>query len=156
MTSHACNQAFTNFIRLLSPGCWINDRIIHFCFRYFEHTQPILPDSILLLDPTVVSFLCVCCTTSEEIEDFARSGAMKNVDTLEYVFFPCSDRMDFGSPSTHWSIVVYQVSTSKVFHIDSHNNYNQPSAHRIAEIIRILFRYCNTYFSRCIHLYFLV
>lgn len=124
-------------LALLQPGQWLNDRVINFCYRYFEHEDPVVSKAILLVDPAVVSFLRIQCAEDAEYHDLYRSLELND---REYVLLPCSDSSSFDAMSTHWSLVVYHVSTSTASHIDSYHGYNTSSAERIAEKLQRLYR----------------
>jgi sentrin-specific protease 8 len=117
-------------LRLLSPGQWVNDRIINFCFRYYEHTDPVLPKRILLVDPAVVSFLRIQCTSQS---DYQELFAGLELGAREYLLLPCSDSTDFESVSTHWSLLVFHVPSRRAMHLDSSGKYNLKSAQHLVE-----------------------
>lgn len=122
---------------LLRPGQWLNDRLINFCFRYFEFADPVPPNNILLLDPCVVSYLAIQCCDPSDFQDLYTSLKLRE---KEYLFLPCSDSMDFESSSTHWSLVVYHVPSNTAVHVDSYNGYNNRSARNLVTKITQLYR----------------
>lgn len=138
LLDHHDALVYSTDLQLLAPGMWINDRIINFCFRYFEFTEPIIPSSILLMDPAVVSFLRIQCTSPEEFDEL---GLSLNLSEKSLMMLPCSDSMDFESSSTHWSLVVYDSASRVVFHIDSCHGCNKSSALQLVHKLECLFRY---------------
>jgi hypothetical protein len=110
--------------RLLQPGGWLNDRLINFSFRYFEFAKE-FDKTILLMDPSVVSFLRIQCTDAEDYIDLARGI---DLPSRKLILMPCNDSVDFESSSTHWSLVAYELDTGLAIHLDSHHDFNLNSA----------------------------
>lgn len=108
---------------LFQSGNWLNDACINYCFRRLE--IKISDESILLLDPSVVSFLRLQCDDDEEYAELA-----VGTDILQktWVFIPINDCDSFSHASTHWSLLLLHVSTGKLYHFDSSGTHNLRAA----------------------------
>ncbi len=91
-----------NDAMLLEPPGWLNDScILHLLLR-MKHE--ILGDnpSVLLMDPTVVSFLRLQCDTEEERKELAEGLAFRERSAL---LVPVNDMESFSGGSSHWSLL---------------------------------------------------
>jgi Ulp1 family protease len=124
---------------LLRPGGWLNDRVINFALRYYEHDcEPKISDKVLLMDPAVVSYLRIQCEDEDDYVSLARGNQL---GSRRLIILPCSDSLDFETPSTHWSVVIYSVDADVAVHLDSCNNHNSLSALDLLESFAKLLRY---------------
>ena len=126
-------------LALLRPGGWLNDRVINFALRYYEHEgEPKISENVLFMDPAVVSFLRIQCEDEDDYNSLARGSKL---DHRRLIILPCSDSLDFETPSTHWSVVIYGVDADIAVHIDSHHGHNSSSAIDLLESVAKLMRY---------------
>lgn len=128
---------YSGDLALLAPNAWLNDRIINFCFRYFENEEPKIPDSILLMDPAVVSFIATQCNDESDYDSVYSGQSMGSKDV---VMFPCTDSMDFETRPTHWSLVVYVHQERTAYSIDSCGHYNDRAAFNLCRKIAALYK----------------
>ncbi len=91
-----------NDAMLLEPPGWLNDSCILHLFLRMKHE--ILGDnpSVLLMDPTVISFLRLQCDTEEERKELAEGLALRERSTL---LVPVSNMESFSGGSSHWSLL---------------------------------------------------
>lgn len=118
---------------LFNDGQWLNDSCISYCFRRIEDhisssNQEMLK-SILLVDPSVVSFLRTQCEEDEEFEDLRIS---LESDTKAWILLPVSDSQSFDTPSSHWSTLLCHRPTMSLLHYDSLGGRNLGSAQQLA------------------------
>ncbi len=87
---------------LLKPPGWLNDSCILHLFLRMKHE--ILGDnpSVLLMDPSVISFLRLQCDTEEEIKELAEGLALRERNAL---LVPVNDMELFSGGSSHWSLL---------------------------------------------------
>lgn len=114
-------------LSLFRPGNWLNDSCINYCFRRLE--LQILNNSILLMDPSVVSFLLIQCTTAEEYSEL--SLGIKIMERT-WIFVPVNNSDAFDTPSSHWSLLLLHVSSGKFLHFDSCGTSNYRAAQTTA------------------------
>lgn len=114
--------------KLFEEGNWINDTCINFEYKLFE--SKFNKKDILLMDPSVVSFLRIQVGSPDELQDL-RNGL--NIEEKDWIFMPISDSDSFSINSTHWSLIFCNKETGLMFHFDSNGNYNYNSAMKSAE-----------------------
>ncbi len=87
---------------LLKPPGWLNDSCILHLFLRMKHE--ILGDSpsVLLMGPSVISFLRLQCDTEEEMKELAEGLALRERNAL---LVPVNDMESFSGSSTHWSLL---------------------------------------------------
>lgn len=117
---------------------WINDRIINFCFRFYENTCPGLPHKVLLLDPAVVSFMRHQCS---DVCDFSDMSMSLELEDRELILLPITDSMGFESSSSHWSLVVMHPRSRRAIHLDSCSGHNLRAARDTVLKLEKLYRY---------------
>lgn len=126
---------------LFNEGEWLNDSCLSYAFKRIEDkisaaTSSEVLKSILLVDPSVVSFLQLQCGDDEEFEDLRIS---LESDSKTWILFPVSDNQGFDSSSSHWSTLLCHRPTSSLLHYDSLGGRNLDSAQRLAsKISRLL------------------
>lgn len=113
---------------------WLNDSCINYCLRQLEFR--ISNRKILLMNPSVVSFLLIQCDEEEEFRELA-TGI--EITTREWMLVPVNNSDSFTTVSTHWSLLLVQTKTGKSYHFDScamHNNVAaQSTADKILELL---------------------
>ena len=110
-------------LALFRPTNWLNDSCINYCFRRLE--QQIQNNSILFMDPSVVYFLLIQCTTTEEHCELSLGIRIME---RTWVFIPVNNSDTFDTPSSHWSLLVLHVSSGELFHFDSCGMSNNHAA----------------------------
>ena len=125
---------------LFNEGEWLNDSCLSYAFRRIEDkilssTNQDFLKTILLVDPSVVSFLQLQCEEDEEFEDVRIS---LESDSKTWILFPVSDNQTFDAPSSHWSALLCHRPTASLLHYDSLGGRNLTSAQRLAEKIKQL------------------
>ena len=75
------------------PGNWLNDACVGFCMRFMEHAVfPSNKDTLLFMDPSVVSLIKVQSMDEEDMEGIARGLKMSSRKLL---FVPTNDNNSF-------------------------------------------------------------
>jgi sentrin-specific protease 8 len=107
---------------LLTAPNWINDKIIGFCFEYFEREQfNHSADRISLISPSVAQFMRFA-----SVEDLLVVLEPLHLPSKQYVFVPINDNPDTERVGgTHWSLLVYVRSKQEFQHFDSYRCSNQ-------------------------------
>ena len=108
-------------LELFHPPNWLNDRCINYCFRRIAHKFT----SIILMDPSVVSFLRIQC---EDNEEFAELAEGIELHSKTWLLIPINDSDSFESSSTHWSLLLVHIPSCRIFHYDSSEFYNRSAA----------------------------
>ncbi|RYH14901.1 hypothetical protein EON65_32750 [archaeon] len=121
LLSHRDVDIYQRDAQLFREGQWLNDTCINFCFRCLEDNS----SAVKLVDPAVVSFLRLQVEEEDEYEGLAKG---LQLDHVEWLYCPINDNADFGSSSTHWSALLLHVATGRSLYLDSHSQYNLPSA----------------------------
>ena len=123
-------------VRLFSDKQWLNDSCINYCFKRISRQLNNL--AILLMDPSVVSFLVLQCDDDDEYDSLAEGITL---DSREWLLVPINDNGSFLSQSTHWSLLVLHIASSTYIHYDSNSQYNYASSVRTSrKIDRLLTR----------------
>ncbi len=123
-------------VALFGPGQWLNTSCVGFLLKLLEHQDWFVAGQgrkrILLLDPSVVSFLRFQLETQEELDDF-REG--NDIDTAEWVFLPVNNANSLLEAGSHWSMLAYHVKTSIGIHMDSmRGSNNGPARETLSKI----------------------
>lgn len=108
---------------LFLPQNWLNDSCINYCLRRFE--IQLSDQEILLMDPSVVSFLKIQCHDDEEYTELALG---QQVAVRKWIFVPINNSESFANVSTHWSLLLLHTSSARLFHFDSCGNSNKSAA----------------------------
>ena len=94
--------------------------------------EKLLDETVLLLDPSIVSFFMLQCNDEEDFTDLE-----KNIQTRkrDLIFIPITNRNSINDTSTHWSLLVLlrYESGYKFFHYDSHGAYNRSASIEVAQ-----------------------
>ena len=123
-------------VGLYSRG-WLIDRNINFCLRRLE-ARLSLSERILLLDPSVASFLRVQLDVDdvEEVLDAKHGLAFSR---REWIIVPINDADDRVSRGSHWSLLVFNIKSNDALHLDSsRSRSNTSSAVAMAAILSSL------------------
>ncbi|KJE92137.1 hypothetical protein CAOG_003155 [Capsaspora owczarzaki ATCC 30864] len=130
---------------LLSAGEWLNDRLIGFAFEYLEfqvlpsassacsgQASPDLASRILLVGPDVAFLLA-------NMDPDQAAGILASLDapSRELVLLPVNNNRNVeAAGGSHWSLLVVDCSSQRLFHIDSAEGSNMSSAKSLARILR--------------------
>ncbi|ESO91198.1 hypothetical protein LOTGIDRAFT_182489, partial [Lottia gigantea] len=116
-------------LKLLEGPHWLNDRLIGFCFEYFEREQfNHSADKLSLISPSVTQFIKLA-----PVEDLAVLLEPLNLPLKQFVFLAVNDNDDTdNSGGTHWSLLVYIRSKQEFHHFDSYNHLNEHIAKKLA------------------------
>ena len=102
---------------------WLNDSCINYCLRRFE--IQLSDQSILLMDPSVVSFLRIQCDDEDEYAELALG---QQASLRKWIFIPVNNSESFVNVSTHWSLLLLHTASSRLFHFDSCGTSNKSAA----------------------------
>lgn len=116
-------------------GCWLNDSCINYCFRKFDRKYS--NHKLVLMDPTVVSFLLIQASDEEDLEELYVN---LQIDKRTWLLAPLTNRETFSEASTHWSLLLCHICSGKFFHFDSSGSYNETSSIRVANKIAQLIK----------------
>ena len=143
---------------LFSSGCWLNSSCINYAYRRIEEElenelKGTLGDdsealtkglsvlqSILMMDPSVVSFLVTYCSEDEEFEDLSNGI---EICKRSWILLPVNnnDSAVNNMNASHWSLLACHVSSGSLFHFDSCQPSNNLAAKRVAtNLYRLLKR----------------
>ena len=135
---------------LFLPGRWLNTNCVHFGLRLLEHESFYLDgkgkDSILIFDPSQVSFIRFQLESDEEMADF-RGG--NNVDSVRWIFAPVNNNESLFEMGSHWSFMAYHVTSSTAIHFDSMRGNNADVARKkqMANLFSKKTSFFNTFYS---------
>jgi Ulp1 family protease len=119
-------------VALFEPGRWLNTPCVGFLLKLLEEKDFFVAGQggrrILLLDPSVVSFLRFQLESEEELDDF-REG--NDIDGTEWIFLPVNNASSLLEAGSHWSLLAYHVNTSIGIHMDSMRGSNDGPAKEI-------------------------
>ncbi|KAH9518937.1 SUMO1 sentrin specific peptidase 8 [Bulinus truncatus] len=115
---------------LLQEPNWINDKLIAFCFEYFEREQfNHSADRIALLNPSVAELMRFAA-----VEDLAVLLEPLHLPSKQYVFVPINDNPDPTKVGgSHWSLMVYVRSKQEFQHYDALRGSNQSVAKKFVD-----------------------
>jgi Ulp1 family protease len=132
---------------------WLNDNCINFVFRWYQHNLrrsegnslpllhlPCSVDSlsscsvspILFMDPSVVSHLRSQRLDEDDLQDLRRGLQLSR---YKYLFIPCNDQSSFASASTHWSLLVVDLTSQQVYSFDSSEPHNSQTMSYLTQIL---------------------
>lgn len=122
---------------------WLNSDLIHFWLRFLQHPpsstdttsttsssdhhhhQDLKLDHVLLMDPSVTSFLVHQCNDMDEMNEFCRGTFDDANDSLRWIYLPINDAMVAGnddwwqSTGNHWSLLRIIIRlTAAADHLD--------------------------------------
>jgi len=114
-------------IQLLRPESWVNDNIIGFFLCYItddirkrsEHAH--LKNTVVQLHPSVMMMIKTFDSTDLQV-----ILADLKMDTADIVLVPINNNKSRSSGGgTHWSLLVWEKTPEKFYHLDSLNNSNE-------------------------------
>ncbi|XP_033746441.1 sentrin-specific protease 8-like [Pecten maximus] len=116
-------------LQLLEGEHWLNDKLIGFCFEYFEREKfSHSADKLCLISPDVTQFIKL--SPAEEVRIFLEP---LNLKVKEYVFMPVNDNSNpEDAGGTHWSLLVYIRCRQEFRHYDSCGSANKEIAKQLA------------------------
>jgi hypothetical protein len=82
-------------------------------------------ESILLMDPLIVSWLKIGCKEDYEFEDVAEGIKLS---TRKWLIIPINDADSFESIGSHWSILLCNIETGFLYYFDSSNDSNHDAS----------------------------
>ncbi|XP_059144786.1 sentrin-specific protease 8-like [Physella acuta] len=114
---------------LMEPN-WINDKIITFCFEYYEKEQfNHSADRIALISPSIAQLMRFAT-----VEDLAVLLEPLHLPSKQYVFVAINDNADPSQVGgTHWSLMVYVKSKQEFQHFDALKGSNQAIARKFVD-----------------------
>uniref|UniRef100_A0A0B6YRL6 Ubiquitin-like protease family profile domain-containing protein n=1 Tax=Arion vulgaris TaxID=1028688 RepID=A0A0B6YRL6_9EUPU len=115
---------------LLTSPNRINDRLIGFCFEYFEREQfNHSADRIALVSPSVAQFVIFA-----SVEDLLVLLEPLHLPIKQYIFVPVSNNFDAQHVGkAQWSLLVYVRSKQEFQHYDAHRGTNQSWAKKLVD-----------------------
>jgi sentrin-specific protease 8 len=126
-----------NDVELFAPGQWLNDSCINWCFRQILDEEEGAEEDVLLMDPSVVSFMMTQCETAEEEDELVQG---QSISSKKVICLPVSDNEGFSSGSSHWSLLLCCAPTNSngnpwrfFVSFDSSSSYNSEAAERVAK-----------------------
>mmetsp|Transcript_717 Transcript_717/g.1237 ORF Transcript_717/g.1237 Transcript_717/m.1237 type:complete len:245 (+) Transcript_717:82-816(+) len=126
-------------LELFEDGKWLNDACIHYCFKRIENEYKRkgseIQAKIILLDPSLVSFMLIQAVDREENEELAAS---LDVASKQWILAPVNDCDSFTSSSNHWSLLLCHLPSGFMAHFDSSGSYNHKAACKTATRIACL------------------
>ena len=124
---------------LFNSGYWLNDSCINYWFRKLD--KKFANSAVVLLDPTVVSFLVIQATDEEELEELASS---LQLISKEWIVIPCTNSESFSHPSSHWSLLLFHNNKDTInnsfFHFDSCGLYNSAASLQVAKKMALMLK----------------
>ncbi|XP_061186543.1 sentrin-specific protease 8-like [Saccostrea echinata] len=116
-------------VSLLDDQKWLNDKLLGFCFEYFEREKfNHSADKLSLINPDVAQ--CIKLLPSDQLGEFLEP---LNLPSKQYVFLPVNDNSQCEQTGgSHWSLLVYIRSRQEFRHYDSSKHTNQEEAKRLA------------------------
>lgn len=114
---------------LLDDQRWLNDKLLGFCFEYFEREKfNHSADKLCLINPDVAQ--CIKILPSEQLGEFLDP---LNLPTKQYVFLPVNDNEQCEQTGgSHWSLLVYIRNRQEFRHYDSSRDSNKEIARKLA------------------------
>jgi len=118
-------------VKILKQNEWLNDQVIGFWLEYLENdlfANSNKCESISFVSPEVAQFLKL--STGQDASIFIESlGLMSK----SLVLLPINDSESPDVPGgSHWSLLVYQASNKKFYHLDSSHQSNFSEAEKTA------------------------
>lgn len=117
-------------MNLLMEPNWINDKLIGFCFEYYEREQfNHSADRIALISPSVAQLMRFA-----SVEDLAVLLEPLHLPSKQYVFVPINNNPDPSKVGgSHWSLMVYVRSKQEFQHFDALKGSNLPVAKKFVD-----------------------
>jgi len=122
---------FESDIELLNDGQWLNDKLIGFMFEYYEYERfSTLASTVCLVSPEVTQFIKLT-QALEEVRVFL--GPLE-LWRKELIFFAVNNNQSLlTAGGSHWSLLIYERSTSTFHHFDSSGAINDQAANDLAK-----------------------
>lgn len=124
---------------LFLPGRWLNTNCVHFGLRLLERQSHYVDGggkgSLLMFDPSQVSFIRFQLESEDELSDF-RVG--NDVNSMRWVFIPVNNNASLFETGSHWSFLAYHVPSSTAIHLDSMRGANVEVAREIAKKMNLI------------------
>ncbi|KAK6176328.1 hypothetical protein SNE40_014632 [Patella caerulea] len=116
-------------LEILDGPNWLNDKLIGFCFEYYEREQfNHSADKLSLISPSVTQFIKLA-----PVEELTVILESLNLPLKQFVFLAVNDNEDSNNVGgTHWSLLVYIRSKQEFHHFDSANHTNEHIAKKLA------------------------
>lgn len=131
-------DVYARDLKLMRPGQWLNDACINICLRLLEAAlEESIKHKILLMDPSVASFLRLQCSEDDEFQEVYTGNQLAS---KEYILVPINDNESFANSSSHWSLLIMHVPSLQFWHLDSHGSYNYSSAFAFAGLLVYCYR----------------
>ncbi|XP_074287600.1 NEDD8-specific protease 1-like [Silene latifolia] len=118
-------------IDTLRPDCLLADKVFAFYFAYLTSTNK--TDDVLLVEPTVSSWLARC--DQAEASSYAESYKLSTKSLVLFVVND-SDGSCQGDTGTHWSTLVYHRSMNSFIHFDTMEGTNHLPAMKLYEAVK--------------------
>lgn len=119
------------------PGkAWLNDSIIHFCFDYFQFVA--FKDGPASFVSPVTAFTVM----HEDEEEYLISSAKgTRLSSAKFLLLPVNNNVNVTQAGgSHWSLLVYEVTSGRFLHFDSSKGSNRVPAQKLADQIAIAVR----------------
>jgi Ulp1 family protease len=116
-------------VELFKDRNWLNDSCISYSFKQIEDSFN--NNCIILMDPSVVSFLRIQAD-EEDIDELAVS---LNVVNKNWIFVPVNDNDSFSGCSSHWSLLICEIASGRMYHCDSCRPNNMDAAVKTAKSV---------------------
>ena len=126
---------YSRDLSLFYDGQWLNDTCINFCLA--KKADELKNDSILFMDPSVVSFMTFQVDDEEEMQELADG---LNLLAKTWMLIPVNDCSSLGGSSSHWSLLACHIESGYLAHFDSSRQYNLQSAKNIAAKLALLLK----------------
>jgi Ulp1 family protease len=81
------------------------------------------------MDPVIVSFLLIQVSEKQELDELRKE---LNIENRSWLIVPITNSDSFQNRSTHWSLLLVNVSKQRFFHFDSCGNINKQASLAIA------------------------
>ncbi|GAB1604725.1 sentrin-specific protease 8-like [Argonauta hians] len=119
---------------LLDPPNWINDKIIEFCFEYFEREKyRYCADLIAFISPSVIQ--AIKFYPQQEMGIFLDP---LNLSTKDFVFMAINDNMAaYQYGGSHWSLLMYNGHKNEFCHYDSMSSSNMSIAEELCKKLQV-------------------
>lgn len=120
-------QMYETDIEIFTQNAWLNDNAINFYLMYIYQAVCGASKDWAMLDPAVISFFMLQCDEEDEFQAFVSQFTDKKM-----VFIPINNTTSSESYGTHWSLLVWDVSSQTFHHFDSSQPLNRNAATQTA------------------------
>ncbi|XP_071082261.1 sentrin-specific protease 8-like [Haliotis cracherodii] len=116
-------------LRLLEDPGWLNDKLIGFCFEYFEREQfNHSADRLCFISPSFTQLLKL-----SPVEELVVLLEPLGLPTKQFVFLAVNNNNSCDQVGgSHWSLLVYVRSSQEFRHYDSAGHSNEAIAKKLA------------------------